>query len=398
MRQKEVDRIEKIRKDMQTIVKIGEILQVDTRDLQKHLRKISSIEEKRIAELCILPSGSQSHQDQYIPVIVGEETIQGMLDIIPTFQRLSENTVFLQILTDEESKEIKDEFSNKTCELIIKNVWQNAESKWKRLCNEMKSGNIKFKTFEKYFKGMNTEEVRTVLKMMSDKDVGWIDQRINQYRDLKLMTQCSKAAILILKIVQEYDLKGDFSPIRSLTEMGHIGENSLKSIDKSKLEVCKVLHGITEENVECLQAFIESKPLIKWLNENLKEDELKVFVDLATIAAGEGDIEVAKVKCLQSATAGYAPLIFILKKPCDSKLFLGKCKQVWKECETDKALPRKLRDTCNHLEWIENVKSATGSVEVTSLKLAENINQHGFYIIGGLKTLSSRTKLVFQTN
>lgn len=77
---------------------------------------------------------------------------------------------------------------------------------------------------------------------------------------------------------------------------------------------------------------------------------MKVFVDLATIAAGEGDIEVAKVKCLQSATAGYGPLIFIMTRPCNYDVFLKKCEQVWDECQTDKALPRKLVKTKLNLE------------------------------------------------
>jgi hypothetical protein len=70
--------------------------------------------------------------------------------------------------------------------------------------------------------------------------------------------------------------------------------------------------------------------------------ELKVFVDLASISAGEGDMEIAKVNCLHSATTGYAPLIFNLEKECDSKMFLEKCQEVWKELDANPNLPEKL--------------------------------------------------------
>ena len=72
------------------------------------------------------------------------------------------------------------------------------------------------------------------------------------------------------------------------------------------------------------------------------QQELKVFVDLASISAGEGDMEVDKVKCLHAATTGYAPLIFNLDDQCDYIKFLEQCKLVWKELNSDPKLPLKL--------------------------------------------------------
>lgn len=67
-----------------------------------------------------------------------------------------------------------------------------------------------------------------------------------------------------------------------------------------------------------------------------------MFVDLASISAGEGAMEVAKVKCLHAATTGYAPLIFNLGDKCDYSKFLEQCKLVWKELKADPDLPIKL--------------------------------------------------------
>lgn len=67
-----------------------------------------------------------------------------------------------------------------------------------------------------------------------------------------------------------------------------------------------------------------------------------MFVDLASISAGEGAMEVDRVKCLHAATTGFAPLIFNLDKNCDSKMFLEKCELVWKELTSDPNLPKKL--------------------------------------------------------
>ena len=69
---------------------------------------------------------------------------------------------------------------------------------------------------------------------------------------------------------------------------------------------------------------------------------LKVFLDLASISAGEGDMEIAKVNCLHAATTGYGPLIFDLDINIDSRAFLERCKILWKELDADPNLPKKL--------------------------------------------------------
>lgn len=67
-----------------------------------------------------------------------------------------------------------------------------------------------------------------------------------------------------------------------------------------------------------------------------------MFVDLASISAGEGDYEIDKVNCLHSATTGYSPLIFSLDHNCDAADFLHRCEEVWKELKADTKLPEKL--------------------------------------------------------
>lgn len=67
-----------------------------------------------------------------------------------------------------------------------------------------------------------------------------------------------------------------------------------------------------------------------------------MFTDLATMTAGEGDMEVDKVNFLHSATRGYAALIFSLDKSCDYAEFITRCKQVWRELAADPNLPDKM--------------------------------------------------------
>ena len=52
------------------------------------------------------------------------------------------------------------------------------------------------------------------------------------------------------------------------------------------------------------------------------------------------------------------------------------------------------KDTKRQLEWLNSVKSAQGSVEVTSMRQAEAINSVGIYVVGKIDPDVQREKLV----
>ena len=70
--------------------------------------------------------------------------------------------------------------------------------------------------------------------------------------------------------------------------------------------------------------------------------ELKVFVDLALISAGEQPMDIDRVQALNTAVLGYSALIFDLTPGSDYNVLLSKCQEVWKELETNRSLPQKL--------------------------------------------------------
>ena len=71
-------------------------------------------------------------------------------------------------------------------------------------------------------------------------------------------------------------------------------------------------------------------------------NQLKVFVDLAIIQAGETDLEIDRVWCFHGAAMGYAPIIFDLSKESSCQDLLNACKKVWAALENDPDLPLKL--------------------------------------------------------
>lgn len=71
-------------------------------------------------------------------------------------------------------------------------------------------------------------------------------------------------------------------------------------------------------------------------------NELKVFVDLASISAGENDIDVDRVACFHDAVQGYTSLLHKLDRSADFHAFTCHLRELWKALENDQHLPSKL--------------------------------------------------------
>lgn len=70
--------------------------------------------------------------------------------------------------------------------------------------------------------------------------------------------------------------------------------------------------------------------------------DVKVYVDLASISAGENDREVDQVACFHDAVMGYAPLLYSLSPQDGFEEFKRCAQQVWDTQSRDKKLPDKL--------------------------------------------------------
>lgn len=110
----------------------------------------------------------------------------------------------------------------------------------------------------------------------------------------------------------------------------------LKNLVFKKIFSDKKHNHIFLEEISAVDVFL----LLSYATAGLQE--LKTFVDLAYISTGDQGLEIAKVRCLQSAAIGYAPLIFNLETYCSYKDFLERCEEVWKALDSNQNLPSEL--------------------------------------------------------
>ncbi|KAK0137548.1 E3 ubiquitin-protein ligase rnf213-alpha [Merluccius polli] len=294
-----------------------------------------------------------------------------------------------------------------TLDMIHNDIFEPCYDEYLIIYNWLKDGSMKLRVVDTLFKSYTgkynklEQEFKIMCRVDNSNNKEWIQQRalqIQQYHELHLAV-ASAQVIMIVK--ETLGLQGDFNILQTLLEVTHedFKEEPLSRIDNNLNQAKMVLVDINSSRIHCLQQLGQRKQFVHWVKEALEDiNELKVFVDLASISAGENDLDVDRVACFHDAVLGYSPMLYDLKKDSGFQTFKDVLKKLWRALENDSDLPKKLRDTARHLEWLKTVKESHGSVELSSLSLASSINTKGTYVISGhnVKKLCLDTALKLQ--
>ncbi|NWZ10455.1 RN213 ligase, partial [Agelaius phoeniceus] len=227
-------------------------------------------------------------------------------------------------------------------------------------------------------------ELNTICELQPAEDRGWVDQRVQQIQQYYEIDSIREAIRIIDRVKECLGLSGDF---RILEKLLHITQKlepfqnqKLDSISPELVQAKQLLQGITQPRCSCLKELARQKEFVCWVREALKDmNEVKVFVDLASISAGENDMDVDRVACFHGTVHGYSSLLYELHQDSGFEDFMSCLEKLWRALDSDKNLPDKLRASAQHLEWLKTVKETHGSVELSSLSLAAAINSRGVY-------------------
>ncbi|XP_077780215.1 E3 ubiquitin-protein ligase RNF213-like [Podarcis muralis] len=260
-----------------------------------------------------------------------------------------------------------------------------------RLYNSLKSGELMFSEVDMLFRDFTNryEDLKKDFQVMCNlqrQDGGeWIDERIQQIQQYHELHLAMDSAKVIDKVREGLNLSGDFRVLQQLlnfVQKFQFQEEKLSSMSIELMRVKKSLQDITEPRRRCLEELALRRDFVSWVKESLEDkNELKVFVDLASISAGENDMDVDRVACFHDAVLGYSSLLYDLKRESGFGELMKCLRKLWKALESDNNLPKKLRDSARYLEWLKTIKESHGSVELSSISLATKINSKGIYRI-----------------
>eukprot|EP00118_Oscarella_pearsei_P021368 m.239300 g.239300 ORF g.239300 m.239300 type:complete len:5831 (+) comp40181_c2_seq5:266-17758(+) len=296
---------------------------------------------------------------------------------------------------------------------------------WHQTCKIVRTSEIVLKDVKEYFRNVlhSPRQLEVELNLMNLENPGnWVKERADQmllYVTRNKIVDAARTILLIRSVlnathdeensaeVAESGTSSDASsklpqpfPVASEAEsapltfftLAEICEEDSPEFHDKPLSVMtpdmvsagKFLSDMTSEHVHCLQKFVSCEDLIKWVRGQIKEwKELETFVELAgTRSSEEGDLEAVKVADLRAACAGFAPLLFDLRKDSNLSQIVRACHAVFEKLERDDQISQKWVDTQKFLPDFKIMKEVLGSVEVTSFAQVELINSWGQYTIG----------------
>uniref|UniRef100_A0A087YL98 Ring finger protein 213b n=1 Tax=Poecilia formosa TaxID=48698 RepID=A0A087YL98_POEFO len=290
-----------------------------------------------------------------------------------------------------------------TLSQISESIWTPLLEEFSHLGVSIAEANIRFRKLDQMLEDSGDEGdgklLEKELDLMSEvictpggvtAEKDWVQTRLRQIQEYRQLHDAAAAASAVLRIAERMGLSGNFSEIRSLSffiqqmeDEDSFKQRVLGSLTDDMFHARQQLSAVSREHTACLEEFLKSQPLISWVRENLRTmSDVKVYVELASISAGENDTEIDQVACFHDAVMGYGPLLYSLSRETGFQEFMMCAQQVWDAQSRDEKLPDKLRESTRLLSWLKALKETHGSVEQSSLSLASSINTHGVYHVG----------------
>ncbi|XP_041861895.1 E3 ubiquitin-protein ligase rnf213-alpha-like [Melanotaenia boesemani] len=400
---------------LQNCQELPEHVKVDFQGLDKKLQNIETMNLNELIKVRTLdePTSPTTRKSNYFNL---SDTTYEMASEL---HAIKDSLIFKMCWTNRVEELSRDQFHEDdtgdyegheeiyTFELVYGKIFQSCYKEYQRLYDSLKDGELSLQEVDHIFEIYRGryEDLQKDLDIMcrinSADNRKWIKRRIDQiqqYQDLDLAIESSKIIMDIRNILCP---EGDFKVLEKLLQMNEatFKTNSLNSIDDDLINAKGILKDITHKRKKCLEVLSHCKVFVKWVKKELQDiNELKVFVDLASISAGENDLEVDRVACFHDAVLGYSSLLYGLKQDSDFRKFEDSLATLWKALGNDRTLPNKLGDSARLLEWLKTIRESHGSVEFSSLSLATSINEKGLYTIKAQnqKQLDLETSLTLQ--
>ncbi|KAA0724979.1 E3 ubiquitin-protein ligase rnf213-beta [Triplophysa tibetana] len=285
-------------------------------------------------------------------------------------------------------------------------IWMPCHSEFLNLGVQIANGTVCFKKVDQALdwcedrgEGDRLKKELALLASMLDNEIpdkNWQELRYKQIQEYRSLHHAAESAEVILEIRHQLELQGDFSAIHVLTRVrdDSFKQNTLGSLSDDLVQAKQKLENVKPQHIACLKAFLDSDPLNKWVKTQIESlKDLKTFIDLATIPAGENDVDIDRIANFESAVMGYSPLLYSLQNRAGFEEFIICVHQVWDALDKDEKLMDKLRDSCRWLDWLKGLRETFGSVEQSSLSQAAAINTDGVYHVGWPVDFTGKTCL-----
>ncbi|XP_022797655.1 E3 ubiquitin-protein ligase rnf213-alpha-like isoform X3 [Stylophora pistillata] len=394
MRAEELEAFEKERDAVSTFIRMCSIIRSVDIDLQNIKKKLEmDLPSRKILEICHKRRHGDEPAMKFFDLSIKNK---GMIQSLNDIHHSLLFRDFWQMCGQKAADFCRDEpgFNGTfTIDKVRERLWLPSFRKWRGLWERIINGEISLKDVDEKFHRFRDDPEALVREMKAalitfshEDDIDTIlRDRVDQIKQCHKLKECEDAAAMISYFKEAMELQGDFHLLDDFRDQmsEEFLRRQLGSISYETFQIARALESFSRPMIQCLRTVIECKEYIFWLREEVKgREEVKTLVDLAMMSTDESAIETDRVSCLHTTALGFAPFIFDLAhKHADFEQLMEICEGVWEEVERNDTLPEKLEDISGHLEWLKGIKDEHA---MSSLKLAQAINERGIYFIGTL--------------
>ncbi|KAM6364551.1 LOW QUALITY PROTEIN: E3 ubiquitin-protein ligase rnf213-alpha-like [Pluvialis apricaria] len=277
---------------------------------------------------------------------------------------------------------------------VREKIYKPAIAAFQKIYLSLKDFSITLGTVQNHFEKLlgEKEQLLEEFKIMEESEglkggkAGWIAGAVERIENYLTLSKVVNTAKMIDTLRQMLGLEGDFQILSDLTkyEEQEFKNKRLDFMTQDLMNVKRSLSDIPQGVLDFLRGLLECarKGFTSWIKTIIKDKtEIPVFVELASISAGETDMDIDRVRFFRDAMAASAPIIFDLSPTAGFEQFSEALSFIGEAIAKDPKLPKKLKDSCDNKEWIKMVHDSHGSVEQSSISQARSINRNGIFAI-----------------
>lgn len=194
----------------------------NTSKLEEQIKRCQEFDRVSLKNICDnvkVPKDIKKYQ----PKVIALEVDRYILDTLPEMIRCTKGKIFI-IIWDKFAVEFHKTIQRPLqIDELIEHVWKPTFKEWEQLHSRLKSGQILFSEFERICGRFDQNTLKREFLLLegveSDKKIHWIQERIDQMSKYRNLQNCLNGASVIMKVVEEFELEGDFKAIEQILKL-----------------------------------------------------------------------------------------------------------------------------------------------------------------------------------
>ncbi|XP_055559911.1 E3 ubiquitin-protein ligase rnf213-alpha-like isoform X6 [Falco cherrug] len=371
---------------LQLCCSIEGVVKVDRSTVEKSVRDSESFKDQMAVKKFSIDGKSQTESH-----VLGDYS-----DMMQKLHVVERSQCFRRLwkMRAEQSKATGPEDRVFSIEDVQEKIYKPAIADFQKTYLSLKDFSITLGTLQSQFEKLleHRDQLLEEFKIMEDSEgprhgkAYWITGAVERIENYLTLSKVVNTAKIIDALRQMLRLEGDFQILSDLTkyEEQEFQKKRLDFMTPDLMNVKKSLSDIPQGVLDFLKALLECarKGFTSWIKTIIKDKtEIPVFVELASISAGENDMDIDRVRFFRDAMAASAPIVLDLSPTAGFDQFFAALSFIKAAIVKDSKLPKKLKDSCDNREWIQMVHDSHGSVERSSMSQARSINRNGIFTI-----------------